>query len=62
MDRVVRAPFKTAAQKENLIAPCITRALREAVAWPKLAFTCSPAGLNWAFVLSVDQFTWLKTL
>ena len=37
-------------------------AARAAVAWPKLRLTCSPAGLNCALVLMLDQFTWLNTL
>src|SRR5258708_35685399 len=36
--------------------------LRAWVAWPKLALTICPAGLNCAMVLMLDQFTWLNTL
>src|SRR6185295_12999105 len=38
------------------------RGSRADVALPKFAFTCSPAGLNWAFVLMFDQFTVLNKL
>src|SRR5258708_27414035 len=40
----------------------MSRGLRAWVAWPKLALTICPAGLNWALVLMLDQFTWLNTL
>src|SRR5215203_5130860 len=49
-------------QNVNRIAPCMIRGSRAEVAWPKLWFTISPAGLNWALVLIADQFTWLNTL
>src|SRR5215208_2343930 len=55
---VVRFPN----QNVNRIAPCMMRGSRAAVALPKLALTCSPAGLNCAVVLMVSQFTWLNTL
>src|SRR5258708_7899464 len=40
----------------------MSRGLRAEVAWPKLALTICPAGLNCALVLMLDQFTWLNTL
>ena len=44
-------------QNVNRMAPCMMRGSRADVALPKAAFTCSPAGLNWAVVLMPDQFT-----
>jgi len=51
-----------AHQKVNRIATCMIRGSRAAVALPKFALTCSPAGLNCEVVLMADQLTWLNTL
>ena len=49
-------------QNVKRIAPCMMRGSRADVALPNAAFTCSPAGLNWAVVLMPDQFTVLNRL
>ncbi len=49
-------------QNVNRMAPCMMRGSRADVALPNAAFTCSPAGLNWAVVLMPDQFTVLNRL